>query len=103
VADRSTTAEKTARELLDDARKAADQAARAYGEAFANAIVREQDRAAAESAPRQAVYLSGGVLLRMTDNEASLRRRLQEATVTVNAAEAEYVRICKIAMVRRYK
>jgi hypothetical protein len=100
VADRSTEAEKAARRALDEARERSHDLARRYGQAITFAIQREQERTSAQLGGRRPLYQQGAVLLRLTSEEAQLRKRLDAATVAVTEAEAAYVRTCKLASTR---
>jgi hypothetical protein len=100
MADRSTQPEKDA--------KAAREAAQRHSHEVAVEYVAHRERVIQEQLARDCVqpngstvYAQSGVILQ-DEHLATLRRRLQEATMAVNAAAAEYVRICKLAMVRRY-
>jgi hypothetical protein len=99
VADRSTDAEKSPRRALDDAREHSHQCAREYFAQLAVAVERQQERERAALGGRQPLYRPGAVIVR--DGQlARLRRRLDDATIQVTAAEQAYVRTCKLAFTR---
>jgi hypothetical protein len=87
---------KAAQEAVAEAEQHAQALTREYAQAFGEAVQRER----VQLAGRPAVYAEGAVLVRLSDQEASLRKQLQAATVAVTEARTHYQKLCAQYLIR---